>query len=138
MASSFRTADKSGAGALSLDAFCAYYATLTTSRARQQLRTRMGLAAEGGCLNAACSVMHRLVADRLTANHPAANTHCKCHDRVPGSCLWIIAPAWCYTLTLPHMTYPTQSGWVFGPSFRFAGWMPDLWCTGNSVTTSTC
>jgi len=45
-AASFKAADKAGTGSLSREAFGAVYATLATSRARQQLRTRMGLHAE--------------------------------------------------------------------------------------------
>lgn len=44
---SFKAADVQQDGALSREAFCAYYATLTTTKARQQLRAHMGLAVEG-------------------------------------------------------------------------------------------
>lgn len=55
---SFKVADKAGKGKLSFADFSAYYSTLTTTRARQQLRTSMGLAAEGKELHACCPEVH--------------------------------------------------------------------------------
>lgn len=46
MVNSFRAADKTGSGGLNRELFGAVYATLATSHARQQLRTRMGLHVE--------------------------------------------------------------------------------------------